>query len=79
MSPRHSPTRDRARPDLAAPPPDPTDAIAWAVLQRPDGWEIGEWLARLIPDGSWDLIDPEDLADQIVGAAVRGRGEEAPK
>jgi hypothetical protein len=55
--PRKTALHSRVRPDLNEPQADPTAAIAWAVLQKPDGWEIGEWLARLMPDGMWSDIE----------------------
>jgi hypothetical protein len=77
--PRHNATRSLVRPELGAPPTDPNEAIAWALLQKPDGWDLGEWLARLMPDGVWRDIEDAALADQIVGAAIRGRGEDPPQ
>jgi hypothetical protein len=77
--PPHTPTRDRARPDLAAPPAEPLDAIGWAILQKPEPWALGEWLARLLPEGSWAEMEDDELADYLVGAAVRARTEEPPK
>lgn len=77
--PRKTATRSLVRPDLGAPPPDPTEAIAWALLQQPDAWALGEWLARLLPEGSWSEIEDDAIADQLVGAALRARTEEPPE
>jgi hypothetical protein len=74
--PRQNEVTSRARPDLTRPPSEPLEAIAWALLQKPDAWDLGEWLGRLMPDGSWDQFEPEDLADAIVGAAYRTKFEE---
>lgn len=54
------------------------EAVAWAILAKPPEWELGEWLSRIIPDGIWADMEPDELADQIVGAAVRARGEAPP-
>lgn len=79
MSPRKNATTSLVRPDLGAPPRSPSAAICWAILQCPDEWDLGEWLARLLRDGIWADATPDALADQIVGAAVRGRGEDPPE
>jgi hypothetical protein len=71
--PKKSATLALVRPDLGAPPVDATQAIAWAILQRPDGTDVGEWLADLMPEGSWSQYDDELLANAIVGAALRAR------
>ena len=46
--------------------------IVAAIRKRPHAtMEIGEWLARLMPDGVWPDLTDDALADAIVGAATR--------
>lgn len=74
--PRRSAVSARVRPDLPQPPHDPAESIAWAILQRPPEWDLGEWLGRLMPEGIWSDIKPDELADAIVGAAIRAQHED---
>lgn len=66
-------------PRTTAVPKGDVEAIAWAITQKPEAWEVGEWLARILPEGTWSLIEGQELADRFVGAAIRARDEQAPE